>query len=253
MFRKLRKRNQRQELEESRVQGAPLVTFTQPSSIVSEQLRNIRTNIKFAQVDSRAKGTSEAKSLMVTSPDMGGGKSTISSNLAYLLTGNDQDVLLVDADLRKPLVHRTFGLSNKQGLSNLISEEDMNPDPFIRYIPSLNLHVLTSGIIPPNPEELLASERMAELMAYFEEKFSYVVYDVPPVLPVTDAQVLASRVDGIIMLAREGLTEKPNFQQAKKLLEIANGNILGAVLNQVASEEDNSYYGDYYYRRGEEA
>lgn len=251
MLNKPSQKDQREELENSRLQGASLVTYMQPSSIVSEQLRNIRTNIKFAQVDSKARGHSEVKSIMVTSAGIGDGKSTISANLAYLFTSNEQDVLLVDTDLRKPLVHRIFGLPNKKGLSTLISE-DVDPDSCIRYIPSLNLHVLTSGTLPPNPEELLASERMADLMAYFEEKFSYVIYDVPPVLPVTDAQVLASRMDGIILVASEEITQKNDLKQAKRLLEIANGHILGGVLNQVTPEEDSSYYGDYYYNRVEE-
>lgn len=251
IFRKPSQKEQRNTLEESRVKGASLVTYMQPSSIVSEQLRNIQTNIKFAQVDSKAKGKSEVKSIMVTSAGIGAGKSTISANLAYLFTTNNQDVLLVDTDLRMPLVHRIFGLPNKEGLSTLISGDE-DPDSYLRYIPSLNLHVLTSGTLPPNPEELLASERMAELMAYFEKKFSYVIYDVPPVLPVTDAQVLASRMDGIILVAHEEVTQKSDLKQAKRLLEIANGNILGAVLNQVTPEEDSSYYGDYYYQRVEE-
>ena len=160
-------------------------------------------------------------------------------------------MLLVDADLRRPTVQRTFGLSNVEGLTTLLSEPDKKIDEVIQHVPGTELHTLTSGPIPPNPSELLNSNRMYGLMKRFEEMYDIIIYDMPPVTSVTDAQIMAAKSDGVVMVIRHGVAQKDSVLNAKELLEMVNANILGVVFNGVEKKTDYSYYGYGYTNEGE--
>jgi len=212
-----------------------LITKTNPKSPISEQYRTIRTNILFSVVDR------PLRSLMVTSSAPAEGKSTTAANLAVVFAQQGKKVLLVDADLRKPTVHYTFRKDNHVGLTNVLTKQA----PFQTAVKETdvdNLFVLTSGPIPPNPAELLGSSAMEELLAEAYKQFDLVLFDTPPVLAVTDAQILANQCDGTILVVRSGKTEIEAAQKAKELLINAKGKLLGVVLNQKKQKESSYYY-----------
>lgn len=216
-----------------------LVVVNKPTAVVSEQFRTIRTNIQFSMVDS------ELKTLAVTSAGPSSGKSVIAANLAATFANDDMKVLLVDADLRKPTVHKTFKVRNNDGLTTLLTDRESHFSDTIFRTHTEGLYILTSGAIPPNPAELLASNRMEEIKSEMEDYFDLIIFDLPPVLAVTDAQVMASKVDGTIFVAPKGLVNKEQMIQSKDLLNKVNANVLGAILNRVEKSDDNYYY--YYY------
>ena len=212
-----------------------LITKTNPKSPISEQYRTIRTNILFSVVDC------PLRSLMVTSSAPAEGKSTTVANLAVVFAQQGKKVLLVDADLRKPTVHYTFRKDNHVGLTNVLTKQA----PFQAAVKETdvdNLFVLTSGPIPPNPAELLGSSAMEELLAEAYKQFDLVLFDTPPVLAVTDAQILANQCDGTILVVHSGKTEIEAAQKAKELLINAKGKLLGVVLNQKKQKESSYYY-----------
>lgn len=213
-----------------------LVVLNRPSSVVSEQFRTIRTNIQFSMVDK------ELKTMVVTSAGPASGKSIVSANLAATFASEDKKVLLVDADLRKPTVHKTFKVRNTDGLTTLLTDRDKRLSDVIFRTHSEGLYVLTSGPIPPNPAELLSSERMNEINEEILNFFDLIIYDMPPLLAVTDAQVMASKVDGTVFVVPKGQVDKDQVKKSAKLLENVNANVLGAVLNRVDKSEDNYYY-----------
>lgn len=213
-----------------------LITFTRPSSVIAEQFRTIRTNIQFSMVDQ------DLKTVVVTSAGPGAGKSTISANLAVTFASQGKKVLLVDADMRKPTVHKTFRLPNHDGLTTLLTEQDINISDIAHRVPTEGLFVITSGVIPPNPSELLASKRMNKLMNELEQIFDLIIFDMPPVVAVTDAQVMASKVDGTIFVIPKGLTNKDMVLKSKDLLDKVHANVIGAIFNRVEMSGDNYYY-----------
>lgn len=213
-----------------------LITLADKSSPVSEQYRTIRTNIQFAMVDS------DLKSFVVTSSGPGEGKSTTSANLAVVFANSGIRTLIVDADLRKPTVAKTFGLNNTMGFSNLLSERGLSVTEATQSTGVQGLSVLTSGPKPPNPSELLGSKRMEELIKEMEEEFDLVIFDMPPVVAVTDAQIMSSKVDGTILVVREKISNKSALLKAKNLLEMVNANVLGVVYNGSTRTKDQGYY-----------
>jgi capsular exopolysaccharide synthesis family protein len=216
-----------------------LVVVNKPSAVVSEQFRTIRTNIQFSMIDS------DLKTLAITSAGPLSGKSVIAANLAATFANDNKKVLLVDADLRKPTVHKTFKVKNNDGLTTLLTNKEVHFSDTIFRTHTKGLYILTSGAIPPNPAELLASKRMQEIKAEMESYFDLIIFDLPPVLAVTDAQVMASKVDGTIFVAPKGLVNKEQMIQSRDLLNKVNANVLGAILNRVEKSDDNYYY--YYY------
>lgn len=216
-----------------------LVVINKPSAVVSEQFRTIRTNIQFSMVDT------DLKTIAITSAGPSSGKSVIAANLAATFANDNKKVLLVDADLRKPTVHKTFKVKNNEGLTTLLTDKNAHFSDTIFRTHTDGLYILTSGAIPPNPAELLASKRMQEIKADMEEYFDLVIFDLPPVLAVTDAQVMASKVDGTIFVAPKGRVNKDQMIQSRELLNKVNANVLGAILNRVEKSDDNYYY--YYY------
>lgn len=214
-----------------------LVTLNKPMSHISEQFRTIRTNIQFSMIDDTL------KSIVVTSANSEAGKSTVAANLASTFASSEKSVLLVDADLRKPTIHKLFNTINTEGLTTLLTDKETTLKDVIVKTRSEGLYVLPSGAIPPNPAELLGSNRMKEVEKEIFAAFDLVIYDMPPVLVVTDAQVMAARADGVLFVIPKGEAHKDSVLKAKDLLQKVQANVLGAVLNKVDDKE--SYY--YYY------
>lgn len=213
-----------------------LITLTRPSSVIAEQFRTIRTNIQFSMVDS------DLKTILVTSAGPGAGKSTVSANLAVTFAMQGKRVLIVDADMRKPTVHKTFKLPNTDGLTTLLTEKDVQIGDIAHRMPIEGLFVITSGVIPPNPSELLASKKMSQLMKELEEVFDLIIFDMPPIIAVTDAQVMASKVDGTIFVINKGGADKEMVKKSKELLDMVGANVIGAIFNRVELSNDNNYY-----------
>lgn len=212
-----------------------LIAHTDPRSPVSEQYRTIRTNIQFSSMDDTI------RSLMVTSAGPSEGKSTTTANLAIVFAQQGKRVLLIDADLRKPTMHYTFHLDNNVGLINVLLRQNILQDAY-KETDIDNLFVLTSGPIPPNPAEVLGSKAMEELLEEALGEFDLVLFDSPPVLAVTDAQILANKCNGTVLVVNSGKTDVDAIVKAKELLQSANAKLLGVVLNRKKLREDHYYY-----------
>lgn len=179
--------------------------------------------------------------MIVTSSGPSEGKSSTVANFAVVYAQQGKSVLLIDADLRKPTVHYTFRLDNLRGLSNvLVGEIDLRTA--INRTDVENLDVMSCGPIPPNPAELLASRKMEAVLEEAEQMYDLVLFDSPPVLAVTDAQILANLVDGSILVVRSRQTEIESAQKAKEALAPAKAKLLGVVLNDLEKKASNYYY-----------
>lgn len=214
-----------------------LVTLFNPKSPISEQYRTIRTNITFSSVGQ------EIRSLMVTSPNPGEGKSTTVANLAIVFAQQGKKVLLVDADLRKPTMHHTFNIFNSVGLTNVLTKQKAL-SAAVQQSQLDQLHILCSGPIPPNPAELLGSYMMTEFLQEAYHEYEVVIFDTPPALLVTDAQVIANQCDASILVVSSGQTSADTAMKAKEVLQSAQSKLLGVVLNNMSNKK--SGY-DYYY------
>lgn len=212
-----------------------LVTHTSSRSPVSEQYKTIRTNIQFSSLDQ------QIRSIVVTSSGPAEGKSTTAANLAVVFAQQGKKVLLMDGDMRKPTVHYTFQLPNLTGLTNVLSKQTEFANA-IKKTEVENLSVLVTGPIPPNPAELLGSQSMDKLMEDLYDAYEVILIDTPPVLAVTDAQILANKCDGTILVVNSGRTHVDAAVKAKDLLETVNAKLLGVVLNQKKMSDSNYYY-----------
>ena len=228
------------------MEGLNLVTQNDPKNPGAEAYRVIRTGIQFAQAGK------ELQTIALTSCTPNEGKSTTIANLAVVLTQAGKSVLLIDCDMRNPTVHKNFNLSNKVGLSSCISMGTAVADA-VQETGIEGLDALTAGVIPPNPSELLGSERMKNILQRAKEEYDYVLIDTPPVLPVTDSLVLGSMVDGLILVIDSGEVKVEMAREVKNQLVHAGANILGVVLNKVRSEHHGYGYGYYYYYGHESA
>ncbi len=193
------------------------VSLAQPRSPVAEAFRTLRTNTIFAGVDQ------PLSRILVTSATPQEGKTTVTANLAVVLAQGERKVTVIDADLRRPQLHRKFGLMNRVGLSDLfllMRPLEALPQGAIQYLPAAGLAVVTSGKLPPNPAELLTSQKMSQFLDMLGQECDMVLIDTPPVLTVTDAAALAPCVDGVILVAKPGTTRLRDFQQALEQLRI---------------------------------
>lgn len=217
-----------------------LITLALPNSLVSEQFRTLRTNIQFSMVDK------ELKSLAVLSASSSAGKSTVAANLAVIFALQGNQVLLVDCDLRRPTVHREFKLPNNEGLTNLLANHAGKVvDDYLQTCEIAGLSILTGGPVPPNPAELLSSNRMKQVEEELADRFDLIIYDTPPLLGFTDAQILAGREDGTIFVVHYGVDTKEDVLKAADFLKIVNANVLGVVYNRApgGAKEHSYYYG----------
>jgi capsular exopolysaccharide synthesis family protein len=215
-----------------------------PHSSVSEAFRSLRTSLMFSTPEGLP------RTLMVTSSGMGEGKTTTAVNLATVLAQNGSRVLLIDADLRKPRIHRDFNLFRSPGLTNRIalSENDGPDNSAIHATHVPHMFIMPSGNSTPSPAEMLSSERLAKVLDSCRRAFDYIIMDAPPTLGLADSMILARQVDGVVMVARAGSTGKENFRVSIKRLAQVKAPVLGVVLNGVDLDSpEYAYYSSYYY------
>lgn len=223
--------------DESLKEAGP-INFRQGATATGEAFRKLRTNLRYVGVDD------PARSILVTSPNQGEGKTTTSINLAAALAEDGSRVVLVDADLRRPGVAKKLGLNGSIGFTDYLRDESTVFD-FLQQSAIEGLDVLCSGPIAPNPSELLGARRTKQALDALKERYDYVIVDAPPILPVTDAVVTAEHVDGVLLVVRMGRTKRPELRTAEKQLSTARIPILGTVVNDI-SRRNRSYAYTYY-------
>lgn len=220
-----------------------IFTLRNPKSPVSEAFRTLRTNIQFYSIDD------PIKSLVVTSSGPVEGKSTVSVNIAATIAQTEKKVLLIDSDLRKPTLHRSFNMSSLKGLTNILVEGVEYTDVLHKVKEIDGLDIIGSGPIPPNPAELLGSNRMKAFIDSMNKKYDMIILDSPPIGLVTDSAILSTIVDGTILVCAVGESDINATKRAKDLLDKVNANILGVVLNKVPINGGGYYkyhYSQYY-------
>ena len=216
-----------------------IISYNDPKSVISEQYRAIRTNIEYSNVDQ------DKKTILVTSSDKNEGKTTTVSNLAVSFANLNKKVLLIDCDLRNASIHKMFKINNIYGLTDILAK-DRAVDKCIQKTELENLYVLTAGAIPPNPAEILSSEKMKNLIEDLKNIYDYIFIDTPPIGLVTDAGVLSSFTDGVVLVVKSESVEKKYLEETKKKLDAVDARILGAILNSYKSEQKDYNYYSYY-------
>lgn len=219
-----------------------LIAWLRTKAPESEAYRTLRTNIQFSSVDK------PVRTLLVTSSSPGEGKSTTTANLAVVLAQTNQKVIVVDTDLRRPVLHRVFSVPNNTGLTTaLLAGEAWTIEEHLQPTEIENLKLLPSGPIPPNPSELLGSQRMGHLIQALANEADIVIFDSPPVLAVTDAAVMARQVDGVLIVTDAGRTKEGALANATGELQKTGANVLGVALNRLDPRRGYNYYYYYYY------
>lgn len=223
-----------------------LITQAQPRSPVAESFRALRTNVQYASVDD------PIRTLLVTSPTPADGKTTVASNLAMVTAQGGKQVTVLDADMHRPRLHYAFHTDLQPGLSSLFVQRGLHLNGDLRATPLETLHVISAGKMPPNPSELLGSQKMREIIAAILERSEMLIIDTPPVLSVTDAVVLAPVVDGVLLVVRPGHTRMSALKQSVEQLRYVGARVIGVVVNAVDTKKTryNYYYKSYYYKAG---
>jgi len=216
--------------------SSPLIALRDPRSPAAEAYRTLRTNIQFSSLDK------PLHTLLATSTAPDEGKSTTLANLAIIIAQSEQRVILVECDLRRPTLHTFFDLPNDVGLTSMILSPEDAPMP-LQATSVAGLSLLASGPLPPRPADILGSRRMEAVIARLRAEADIVLFDTPPVVAVTDAAVLATKVDGVLLVFQAGKTSRDRARQARQILEKVKANIVGVVLNNAQIEQGYGYYG----------
>ncbi|MDY3361902.1 MAG: CpsD/CapB family tyrosine-protein kinase [Clostridium celatum] len=211
-----------------------VISEEMPMSVSAEAYRTIRTNIKYSSIDKIR------KTILVTSSLPGEGKSTVVGNLAFVLSENDTKVLVIDCDLRKPTIHKLFNTSRNRGLTDLLINK-CNEEDVIKNI-SKSLDIITAGTRVPNPAEVVGSNKLKMLIDDMSFKYDYILIDSPPVLAVADAQMLAAKCDGTILVVRSNKTKEKIVRRSSMELKRVNADIIGTILNDHKLRKSYEYY-----------
>lgn len=226
-----------------------IINITNTSNFrLVESYKSLRTNIMFSLP---IKENVRSRKILFTSAGPGEGKTTTTVNLAVTLSETETKVLLIDADMRKPTVHKYFNIESRVGLSNLLSGMNTKKECIQQIEGMPNLSVITSGILPPNPSELLGSSAMINMLSEFESEYDYIIIDTPPVNVVADALAIVKKVDGVAFVVSQGKSTYPDVSRAIETLRFANANIIGAVMNRVDTgkkSKNTGSYGTYSYK-----
>ncbi len=223
------------------LRNAPhLIAHQQPASYIAEAFRSLRTNLILSKADP------SQNTFLITSADPSAGKSTIVSNLGIVLARTGKQVIIVDSDMRRPVLHRAFNIPRRPGLTNVLAE-DFPLDEVLKKTGIKDLHFLPSGSKSPNPSELLQSDRMKSLIEQLRERADFILFDSPPILSISDALILSVEVDGVILVLDVERVPRDMAQHVEKSLKDAGAKILGVVLNKVIPTRSSGYY--YYYHR----
>lgn len=213
-----------------------LIVQNNPKSRISEAIKSIKTNLQFAAVDQNI------KTIMITSSVPGEGKSFIAANLASAFAASNIKVLIVDCDLRKGRQHQIFKISNNKGLSNLLIDSVDNYKKYIKSTAYSNIKVLTSGMLAPNPSELLGSIKNKDLMEVLKKNFDIIILDCPPVNGLADSLVMTALADSVLIVCAQNRTKMALLEDTKKALVQLNAKVTGVIMNKVDVNDTDDYY-----------
>jgi capsular exopolysaccharide synthesis family protein len=214
-----------------------LITLNDPRSEAAEAFRTLRTNLMFSSVEE------PLHTLLITSAAQSDGKSSVIANLAVTFAQGGNKTILVDSDLRRPSQHEIWGISNERGLTTMMLEESAMSTPPLAQTAIENLQILPSGPLPPNPADVLGSQRMMGVIGVLKARANYVLFDSPPVLAATDAALLGSKLDGVLLVVRAGHTRREQTARARQTLDRVHVRVVGAVLSNAPRENAGRYYG----------
>lgn len=221
-----------------------IFVHVKPKDPIAEAYRSIRTSILFS-----SGAENPLRSIIFTSPAPQEGKTTTLCNIGIAMAQNRKKVLLVDADMRNPRLNEVFKKENKEGLSTFLSRPRVSLSSLIQKTEIENLSLITSGVNPPNPSELLASPKLIDLIDQAKKEFDFILFDTPPIAILTDAAILSGCVDGVVLVVESGKTPKKILNRIAKILSEAKARVIGIVLNKLSANSSDYYYYSYYYSR----
>ena len=219
-----------------------LICLSEPRSAAAEAYRGLRTQLSFALGERAGDAADQARRILISSPSVDADRAELAANLAVVCAQAGQSVALVDADLRKPFIHQYFDLDSQSGLSSYLSGEADQPDRMLQATSVEGLKVLSSGPVASNPAEQLGGLRMRTLLDSLSKEHDWLIVSAPPIVPVTDATILAPLVDGVVLGVAAGRSRRDHTERASEILESVNANLMGVVLTGV---ENSAAYGAY--------